>query len=361
MCWHLIEAQAEANLLWQVEFYVKVQANALPRLSMSDRFDAAYHGHGALAAAARQSARRRRRDDAGSGARKRAEAGVCLRAERDVLVRPAHVRVHGQPGFINTYATLAPPDSRQQTAALVNVLRKDVPRRWWQYLEEVEPGAPARERSAQRALRYATHQFVVLQAAARTRIGSASDRADPPRERAALCRCAGTGWSILRGARVTRVTFAAVEALYQEARTRNPNEWAAYRELAQLRINRGELRCGPQALPRVPAVHPGGAWSIASQMANGAAEQAGSMLFSRGAIAEAVPLYKIAADLHTGAESSLAASMRLKLLDGRFAEAAGDSLVRARRYHSAARLPRLSWRGCMYWASRRKPGSASMS
>jgi len=327
----LVEGQAEANLLWQVEFYVKVQANARAALSVSDRFDATYHGHGALAA-------------------QRAKVFIAVAetmqgAERANFLKQAislaqHAMYWSDPRtsayadslhFINTYATLAPPGNVQQTAALVGALQRDVPRRWWQYLEQVESGSQEPEAGA-RALRYATEQFVVLE--------SVVERESDPQVVERILhdneqRFVGSPHRLKFLAQRAREKgdFAALEALYQEARSRNPNDWVAHRELGRLKIERGDYAealkvfLGYPPLTKTEPEH-----SVA--VANGAAEAA-SMLFWRGAVAEAVPLYKIAADLQTGAESSLVASVRLKVLDGRFAEAAGESLGYARRYHSA--------------------------
>lgn len=62
------------------------------------------------------------------------------------------------------------------------------------------------------------------------------------------------------------------------------------------------------------------------------AYDAGSMLFWRGAIEEARPLLKIAADLQTGSAASMGSASRLDLLNRRFGEAMAGSLARGSRY-----------------------------
>jgi tetratricopeptide (TPR) repeat protein len=69
-------------------------------------------------------------------------------------------------------------------------------------------------------------------------------------------------------------------------------------------------------------------------LANSAYE-AGSLFYWSGNLAQAVPLYKIAAELDTGSEGSLASAIRLALIKGDYAFALSTSLGRARRYGSS--------------------------
>jgi hypothetical protein len=65
------------------------------------------------------------------------------------------------------------------------------------------------------------------------------------------------------------------------------------------------------------------------------AYDAGSLFYWTGNFMQAVPLYRIAAELHTGSDASLASEIRLRLIDRDIAGAAVASLNRARRYNSS--------------------------
>jgi hypothetical protein len=64
------------------------------------------------------------------------------------------------------------------------------------------------------------------------------------------------------------------------------------------------------------------------------AYEAGSLHYWSGNFAQAIPLYKLAADLGTGSESSLASAARLALLNGDYVAAFRGTTERANRYRS---------------------------
>ena len=117
---------------------------------------------------------------------------------------------------------------------------------------------------------------------------------------------------------------AAIEAL--------PGQWAGYRQLTELLYREGRVQEAAQVAMNFPDFAP-----VSSANKVGIANNAvdvGSLFYWSGHFAEAIPLYEIAANLNTGADSSLASDLRLKLLNGDYLGAAQGSYDRATRYNS---------------------------
>jgi len=124
--------------------------------------------------------------------------------------------------------------------------------------------------------------------------------------------------------------LATKKQLYQDAIRANPNAWQPYHELGLLAIEEGNYVAARKMFQSYPGFSPTSTQDrvALSQYAN----EAGSELYWRGAIDEAVPLYKLAAGYRTGSNGSMTSSLRLKLLEGDYQGAAEESLERVQRY-----------------------------
>jgi hypothetical protein len=117
---------------------------------------------------------------------------------------------------------------------------------------------------------------------------------------------------------------------YNEGIAARPGEWSSYLELGKLLFEEGLDERAAKTFLSYPAFskssdeHP-------VNVANHALE-AGSLFYWSGNFAAAKPLYRIAADLETGSEASMASDIRLRLLEGDYQAAMRQSLQRARRY-----------------------------
>ena len=131
---------------------------------------------------------------------------------------------------------------------------------------------------------------------------------------------------------VRRGDAAAAERFYREGIAAQPGDTSLYSQLGKLLFEDGAVRKSAQVFMSYPGlksrsgVHPVG-------LANYAYE-AGSLYYWSGEFTQAIPLYKVAAELGTGAGSSMASELRLSLLDSDYISALRGSLERARRYNS---------------------------
>jgi tetratricopeptide (TPR) repeat protein len=131
---------------------------------------------------------------------------------------------------------------------------------------------------------------------------------------------------------VRRGDAAAAERFYREGIAAQPGDTSLYSQLGKLLFEGGAVQRSAEVFMSYPGlknrsgVHPVG-------LANYAYE-AGSLYYWSGEFTQAIPLYKVAAELSTGAGSSMASESRLSLLDGDYISALRGSLERARRYNS---------------------------
>jgi len=124
----------------------------------------------------------------------------------------------------------------------------------------------------------------------------------------------------------------ASEAQYREGIRAQPDDEGLYAELGKLLFENGEAQKSSDVFLSYPGlkkrgqVHPVG-------LAN-YAYKAGSLYWWIGDFKRAIPLYRTAAELSTGSDSSMASLTRLHLIDGDFVGALHGSFERARRYNS---------------------------
>jgi hypothetical protein len=128
-----------------------------------------------------------------------------------------------------------------------------------------------------------------------------------------------------------RGDVAAAAAHYREGIGAQPQHWDFYLGLGKLLFENGQVA----ESARVFGTYPG----FKSRQVNRVilanyAYEAGSLFFWSGRFAESRPLYRIAAELQTGADASMSSAIRINLMDGDYAAAKAGSLERARRYNS---------------------------
>ena len=139
--------------------------------------------------------------------------------------------------------------------------------------------------------------------------------------------------AILAGASLAKGDTRAAATLYRQAVKANPSAWESYEALGKLLFEEGETAEAAKVYMSYPGFT-GGTSEHPVAVANHSYE-AGSRFFWSGNFEQARPLYQIAAKLKTGADSSLASSTRLALLEGDLQEAAKHMFARATRYNSA--------------------------
>jgi hypothetical protein len=119
---------------------------------------------------------------------------------------------------------------------------------------------------------------------------------------------------------------------YNEGIAAQPGEWSSYLKLGTLLFEEGlEERAAKTFLSYPAFSNPSDAHPV--HVANRAYE-AGSLFYWSGNFTAAKTLYRIAADLKTGSEGSMASELRLRLLEGDYQAAMRQSLQRAKRYQS---------------------------
>jgi tetratricopeptide (TPR) repeat protein len=133
-------------------------------------------------------------------------------------------------------------------------------------------------------------------------------------------------------ASLRRDDFAATEKLYREGIRSQPQDEELYTQLGKLLFESGQAQQAADVFTSYPGLkkrsefHPVG-------VANYAYE-AGSLYYWMGDFKRALPLYRTAAELETGSDSSIASRARLQLIEGDFVGALRGSHERARRYNS---------------------------
>lgn len=126
--------------------------------------------------------------------------------------------------------------------------------------------------------------------------------------------------------------FVSAKRYYRESIKSQPRDWDSYMGLGQILFNEGEV-AGPAKLFMS---YPGFRKDIREnpvELSN-KAYLAGSAFYWAGYLAQAMPLYGIAAKLQTGSDASLSSEIRINLLKGDYPAALVQSLQRAQRYNS---------------------------
>jgi len=125
----------------------------------------------------------------------------------------------------------------------------------------------------------------------------------------------------------------AAERGYREALRIQPDAWEVHNELGTLLFEHVQTARSAELFTGYPGFKKGSTEHRVA-VAN-RAYAAGSLFYWSGNFAQALPFYRIAADLDTGSDSSLSSALRIALVGGDFAAAMATSLDRARRYNSA--------------------------
>ena len=126
---------------------------------------------------------------------------------------------------------------------------------------------------------------------------------------------------------------AAAEARYREALKSQPGLWQPHQALANFLFRDARVDEAARIVRSYPGFLPASSENAVG-IANDAYE-AGSSYYWSGRFDLAKPLYTIAANLRTGADSSMASESRLKLHAGDFAGALKGTYERATRYGSS--------------------------
>jgi tetratricopeptide (TPR) repeat protein len=126
--------------------------------------------------------------------------------------------------------------------------------------------------------------------------------------------------------------IVAAERYYREGIRAQPAYWQAYVDLGTLLLENGEVAKSAQLFGSYPGFSKGSGMNSVA-ISNGAFE-AGSLFYWSGNFLQAVPLYRIAADLDTGSDASMASRIRLDLMNRDYLRAMLGSRERAVRYNS---------------------------
>ncbi len=125
----------------------------------------------------------------------------------------------------------------------------------------------------------------------------------------------------------------AAERYYAEGIRAQPTAERLYTELGKLLFENGAQERAARVFMSFPGLKNPAEMNPVG-LAN-YAYVAGSLYYWSGDFARALPLYKVAAKLHTGSDSSQASEIRLALLNGDYVGALQGSLGRARQYNSS--------------------------
>lgn len=124
----------------------------------------------------------------------------------------------------------------------------------------------------------------------------------------------------------------AAESRYREGLRVQPDDETLHTELGKLLFENGEAQKAADVFLSYPGLKKRGQVNPV-ELANYAAG-AGSLYWWIGDFKRAIPLYRTAAELRTGADSSILSLTRLQLIDGDLTGALRGSFERARRYNS---------------------------
>lgn len=123
-------------------------------------------------------------------------------------------------------------------------------------------------------------------------------------------------------------------ATLKKAVAAGSTSWAVYRRLGDLKLERGDYSGASHVYLKYPVFaesHPDNPVQLSNE-----AYAAGYDLFWHGHYKEAAPLFRIASDLSTGAQSEMASDKYLAMSRGDYRTAIGAAYDEARRYNSAA-------------------------
>ncbi len=133
--------------------------------------------------------------------------------------------------------------------------------------------------------------------------------------------------------RLAKGDVAGAERYYREGIRLQPGDWSGYFELGRMLFEDGKTSKAAELFGSYPGFTPGAKQNPVA--VSNQAYQAGNLFYWTGHFEDAVPLFKIAADLQTGSEASLSSEARIRLLEGDFSTALQLMLQRGQRYNSS--------------------------
>ncbi len=138
--------------------------------------------------------------------------------------------------------------------------------------------------------------------------------------------------TFLAGLREKQGDTLGARAVYEEAMSLTPEIWQSYWDYGWLLIKEGEFKKASETYRKYPLfLEASGADKVAL---SNYAFNAGSHLWWRGEVDEAVPLFLIAADSRTGSGAEMASAAFLAMIEGDYQRAAAFSLQHAKRYNT---------------------------
>lgn len=334
----LLESLAEANLLHAVWHEYGIQGNYKAAIDILYQIDSLYSGHPAFA-------------------RHRHSIGVAfVKAQKQDTNFPALRRDY--QGLLNamlwsggqTLSTMEvtwvelenfnlfqkmPEVDKQPIVPLWILFVRDLPRRSYWLQSEIGSSQETYFRNLEQSLKYTHSSFSVLkemhdwltgqdkkspEGKAVLEANSHRFIGDPERE----------SWMTARQFQLGNPDEGIRQ--YKAAINQGTTDWEQYEKLGTYYILEGHYEEAMKVFKRFPEFHqknPENPIRISNLAYN-----VGSLLFWRGAVQMAIPMYQISANLQTGSDASLSSELRLAMLDGDYRTAAKISLTRAKRYNS---------------------------
>jgi hypothetical protein len=329
----LIGDLAETNLTGRVEFYLDTQGSPDRARELVARYESVYMDHPAftsLRAWGDWQLAQRRSEPEREGLRQQS-LDNALRAlhwaQGQTWAAWEAVRLQREQSLNG--APLQQADRRAWVAMFDGYIG-DWPIRWYWPIWEQGGNPEWIARNAVERLAYSTHSFSAVVEA----MEFAGDAEKKRLLEQTAHRFAGAPERVAHLGRQAQQQGDAggKKQVYQDAIRANPNAWAPYHALGLLAIEAGDYAGALNTFHSYPGFSAAGKQDevALSQYAY----EAGSDLYWRGAIEQAVPLYERSAGYATGSHGSMTSAMRLKLLEGDYRSAAQESLARAQRYDS---------------------------
>jgi len=137
---------------------------------------------------------------------------------------------------------------------------------------------------------------------------------------------------LMAGISARRGDVQDAQRYYRESIKAQPEQWQSYWDLGKLLFEEGDVEKAAQTFMSYPAFTKTSDQNTVG-LSNYAFE-AGSLFYWSGNFEQAMPLYRIAAELETGSDANMSSEIRIKLMDGDYGAALEGSRARARRYNS---------------------------
>jgi TolA-binding protein len=327
----LISELAETTLLRHVEFWLKTQGDPDRATQLLARYESIYRDHPAFTSV------RAWTDWTQAEKRQGPERESLRRQAMDAALRAMYwsqgqtwaawdgLRLRRKDSMVDR----GPPTKAEWIwTALSNGYIGDWPIRWYWPTWEQGGDPELAARNAIERVAYSSHTF--------SNLTEAMDLADEVQKKQlveqAARRFAGdpdrVAFLVDQGAQASDPTTK--RKIYEEAVQATPNAWEPYFQLGQVALQEGDYATALKTFQRYPG------FAVDSKRDKVALSQyafaAASELYWRGAIPEAVALFKLSAGYDTGSWGSMTSATRLMMLEGDYRGAAMESLQRAQRY-----------------------------